>query len=89
MVDIIKETLPNGEEYEFDIDLSADKAMEMLKKLYELEGTVDKFDYTSAVFSLFVSSIHTLKHSGWTNKELINEVLDHSEIADKDINNGN
>jgi len=85
MVDIIKETLPDGTEYEFDIDLSSDKAEELLNELFKLEDTVDKFDAVSAVFSLFISSIHILKHTGWTTKDLINEVLDHSEIVDNEV----
>lgn len=89
MVDIIKETLNNGEEYQFDIDLCNDKADELLTTLWEYEGNLENFDYSAAVFGLFISSIYILKHSGWSTKELINEILDHSEIVDEDIKHGN
>jgi hypothetical protein len=82
MVDMVKETLANGEEYQFDLDLCNEKADELLSVLYEYEGNLKNFDYTAAVFGLFVASIHILKHSGWTTKDLVNEVLDHSEMAD-------
>ncbi len=84
MVDIVKETLANGEEYQFDLDLCADAADDALAELYEMEGTVENFDFTAAVFGLFVSSIQILADSGWDTKELMEEVAYHS--AEQNIN---
>jgi hypothetical protein len=78
MADIIKETLENGEEYQFDMDLCRDKADDALAELYEMEGTVENFDFTASVFSLFVHSIQILADSGWTVEELMEEVAYHS-----------
>lgn len=79
MTDMIQETLENGEVYEFDMDVCSAAADEVLDELFEKEGEVENFDFSAAVFSLFVSSIHILTQSGWTTDELINEVTTHSE----------
>jgi hypothetical protein len=85
MVDIVKETLDNGEEYQFDIDLCNDVADDMLEELYEMEGEVENFDFTATVYSLFVSSVNILAESGWTTEDLIKDVIYHSTPAE---NNG-
>ena len=82
MTDIIKETLENGEVYEFDMDLCSAVADEVLNELYDREGDMEHFDFSATVFSLFVSSIHILTQSGWTTDELINEVKTHTEHSD-------
>jgi hypothetical protein len=84
MVDIIKETLANGEEYQFDLDVCTDAADDVLEELYNMEGTVENFDFTASVFSLFVSSIQILAASGWSATELMEEVAYHS--AEQNIN---
>jgi hypothetical protein len=78
------EVLEDGTIYHFDIDVSNQAADEALEKLYEKEGKELKFDYTAAVFSLFVSAIHTLTVSGWSTEDLIAEVIDHSDADDRE-----
>ena len=78
MVDIVKETLEDGTEYQFDIDLCNDTADNLLDDLFELEGTLENFDFTAAVYSLFVSSVNILAESGWTTEDLIKDVIYHS-----------
>ena len=78
MVDIVKETLEDGTEYQFDIDLCNDTADNLLDDLFELEGTLENFDFTAAVYSLFVSSVNILAESGWTTDDLIKDVIYHS-----------
>jgi hypothetical protein len=73
------ELLEDGTIYTFSIEKSRQRAQEALEQLWQHEGTDLDFDYTSAVFSLFVNCIHTLTESGWTTDELIREVIDHSE----------
>ena len=76
------EILPDGTVYYVDLDVCNEEADKVLEELYEKEGKVLNFDYTSAVFALFIHSIHTLSNSGWTTEELIQEVLNHSDEGD-------
>jgi hypothetical protein len=76
------EILEDGTIYTFSINKSSEKAAELMEKLYELEGQELDFDYTAAVFSLFVDCIHILTQSGWTTDDLLREVIDHSEQQD-------
>ena len=66
----------------FDLDVCNAAADEALELLWAKENTVLSFDYTAAVFSLFVDSINILSNSGWSTQELLQEVLDHSEAND-------
>ena len=76
------EVLEDGTIYTFSINRSTAKANELLEQLWQLEGKEIDFDYTAAVFSLFVDSIHILSESGWTTEELIQEVVTHSQAPD-------
>lgn len=76
------EILPDGTVYYFDLDVCSEEAYKVMEELYEKEGKVPNFDFTTAVFSLFINSIHTLSNSGWTTEELIQEVLNHSDEGD-------
>ena len=78
------EVLEDGTIYSFSIDLSTQRAREALEQLYALEGQEQDFDYTAAVFALFVDAITTLSNSGWNTQELIQEVITHSEAEDRD-----
>lgn len=78
----IVEILPDGTVYYFDLDVCNEEADKLMEELYEKEGKVPNFDFTSAVFTLFINSIHTLSNSGWTTEELIQEVLNHSYEGD-------
>lgn len=37
------------------------------------------YDHGAVIFSLFIDCIHYLTLMGWTERDLINEVFDHSE----------
>lgn len=76
------EILPDGTVYYVDLDVCNEEADKLMEELYEKEGKVPNFDYTTAVFSLFINSIHTLSNSGWTTEELLQEVLNHSIEGD-------
>lgn len=76
------EILEDGTIYTFSINKSNQRAQELLQQLYELEGQEVDFDYTAAVFSLFIDSIMILSNSGWTTEDLLNEVVTHSEADD-------
>jgi hypothetical protein len=82
MTNLIKETLENGEVYEFDLDVCNAAADQALEELLEKEGEVENFDFVASVFSLFVASISILTQSGWTTDELINEVMASTEHTD-------
>jgi hypothetical protein len=82
MTNLIKETLENGEVYEFDLDVCNAAADQALEELLEKEGEVENFDFVASVFSLFVASISILTQSGWTTEELINEVMASTEHTD-------
>jgi hypothetical protein len=81
MSEIIKETLEDGSEYEFDIDLCVEEANQALSNLYDMEGEVEHFDFATAVFSLFASSIHILHDSGWSVEDLVREVYTHTDTT--------
>lgn len=86
MSNIIKETLEDGTEYQFDLDLCADYADAAIAELWENEEVVENFDFTATIFNLFVSSIHILANSGWTVDNLIEEVHNHAVIdSDSDL----
>jgi hypothetical protein len=78
----IVEVLSDGTVYYFDLDVCNDEAEKMLNELYDKVNTVPNFDFTSAVFNLFVNSIHILNESGWTTEDLLQEVLDHTTESD-------
>jgi hypothetical protein len=78
------EILEDGTIYTFSINKSSDRARELLERLWELEGQELDFDYTAAVFSLFVDSIDILTNSGWTTQDLITEVISHSAADDRE-----
>jgi hypothetical protein len=78
------EILEDGTIYTFSINKSSDRARELLERLWELEGQELDFDYTAAVFSLFVDSIDILTNSGWTTQDLITEVITHSAANDRE-----
>ena len=78
----IVEVLADGTINHFDLDVCNAAADEALELLWAKENTVLSFDYTAAVFSLFVDSINILSNSGWTTQVLLQEVLDHSEAND-------
>ena len=82
MTNLIKETLENGEVYEFDLDVCNAAADQVLEELLEKEGEVENFDFVASIFSLFVASISILTQSGWTTDELINEVMASTEHSD-------
>jgi len=76
------EILPDGTIYTFSINRSTERAREALERLWALEGQDLDFDYTAAVFALFIDSIEILSNSGWTTNELLAEVITHSEAED-------
>ena len=78
----IVEVLEDGTINHFDLDICDAAALEALDGLWAKEDTVLSFDYTAAVFSLFVYSINILSNSGWTTSELLEEVVNHSEADD-------
>ena len=75
----IVEVLEDGTIYAFDLDVCDKEAERVLKNLSKKEGKLFNFDYGAAVFSLFVYCIHILSQSGWTQRELITELLEHSD----------
>lgn len=78
----IVEILPDGTVYHFDLDVCDKAANRALEQLYEKEGAEIGFDYTAAIFSLFISSIQILSESGWNTRELLEEVITHSAAED-------
>jgi hypothetical protein len=78
------EVLEDGTIYTFSITTSNQHAREVLERLHELEATEVDFDFTAAVFSLFVDSIDILTNSGWTTQDLITEVISHSAADDRE-----
>jgi hypothetical protein len=81
MVDIVKEKLDDGTEYQFDLDLCNEIADNLLDDLLDMDDTVENFDSVAAVYSLFVSSISILAEAGWPTEELIKDVIYHSTPA--------
>jgi hypothetical protein len=78
----IVEVLEDGTINHFDLDVCNAAAEEVLDLLWAKENTVLSFDYTAAVFSLFVDSINILSNSGWTTQELLQEVVNYSAADD-------
>jgi len=78
----IIEVLEDGTIYAFDMDVCDKEANSAIETLYEKDGKLFNFDFSAAVFSLFVYCIHILRSAGWTTDNLIDEVLLHSESYD-------
>ena len=78
----ITEVLPDGTIHHFDIDVCNKEAEEVMNQLWEKEGRVLSFDFTASVFSLFTDAIHILTNSGWSTRDLIQEIYTHSEADD-------
>jgi len=66
-------------EFEIDLNLCNTVADDMLTDMAELDGELENFDFVSAVFSLFVNSVHILLDHGWKPEELKQEVSDHAD----------
>jgi hypothetical protein len=79
----IVETLADGSTYVFNMDVCNEAAEDAMALLWSKEGRTEKFDYTAAVFSLFIDCIHVLSSSGWSTENLLDEVFDHSKADDK------
>ena len=79
MTDIIRETDEDGEEYEFDLAVCDAAAKEVLTTLFEKENVVEHFDFTAAVYSIFISSIIILSDAGWSSEELNKIITFHSD----------
>jgi hypothetical protein len=79
MSNIIKETLEDGTEYQFDLDVCEQQATKVLDELFQLENNLEDFDFTATIFSLYINCIHILSNSGWNKDELIKEVENHAE----------
>ena len=78
----ITEVLEDGTVNHIDFDVCNAAADEALELLWSKENKVMSYDYTSAIFSMFVYSINILSNSGWTTQELLEEVVNHSEADD-------
>lgn len=79
MSNIVREVLEDGTVYEFDIDVCSDVAADAIDVLVDAQNEVEMFDFATAVFCLFVESVHILTAAGWTEQALVNEIFDHSE----------
>ena len=79
--EIIVEVDADGNEYRIDIGVCNDAADDVLHSLFELEGTLEDFDFSTAVFGLLVNAIHILTTSGWTTSDLVTVVNEHSEYV--------
>ena len=67
-----------GKKMRTDMDLCNEEAISALRYLWRQEDVVPLYDYTTAVHSLFCHCVDILTHSGWTEKELMEEILYHS-----------
>ena len=77
--------LADGTEYVFNMDVCDDAAEDALALLWSKEGRTPKYDYTGAIFSMFVSCIDILSNSGWSTEDLVDEVLTHSAAEDNHV----
>lgn len=80
---IITEVLDDGTILHIDTnvcDEAADEAIDFLVDK-EINETLS-FDFTTAMFSMFVKSVHILTEAGWSTEELLQEVCAHSEADD-------
>jgi hypothetical protein len=81
----VVEVLEDGTIYAFDLNVCDKEAERLLKNLHRKEGKLFNFDYGAAVFSVFVYCIHILSQAGWSQRELITELLEHTDqYADDD-----
>jgi len=81
---IITEVLPSGEIYQFDLEVCDDAVDTVLANLYAKEGEVINFDFSTAIFGLFINTIQILSNSGWSTEDLVAEVIEHSDDTDWD-----
>lgn len=64
------------------IDLCNEVADGMLESMWELEGELEHFDFSTAAFGLFVNCVHILVDAGWSVEDLMKEVQDHGTVQE-------
>lgn len=74
MVDIVKETLEDGTEYQFDMDVSHDITESIFESLLEMQDNLENFDFEATVFCIFASSLSILAGCGWEPEALRAEI---------------
>jgi hypothetical protein len=79
---IVTRVLEDGTINTFDLELCDDAAENAIAFLWEKENKTINFDFTTAIYSLFVKNIGILTRSGFSTEELHDEVLYHSEAGD-------
>ena len=82
MANIISDVLDDGTIHVFDTEVSQASAEKAIDDLWNQQDTVMNFDFSAAMFSLFVETVHILTAAGWSTEELISEVITHSEADD-------
>jgi hypothetical protein len=73
------EILEDGTVYYFDLEVCNREAEKAIEELHMKQDVIPNFDYTSSIFTIFISSIQILSNSGWTTDELLQEVLNHAD----------
>ena len=59
-----------------EIALANELSNDIVEAIFENEGV----DGVVVMFNLFIDAIHILTSCGWTNEDLIEEVVRHSEV---------
>lgn len=86
MVDMITETLDNGEEYSFDMDVSHEISETLFDNLMEMQGEVENYDFESTVFCVFHTSMALLMSCGWTPDSLKEEITEYNKDFKESLN---
>jgi hypothetical protein len=79
---IVTRVLDDGTINTFDIEVCDDEAEKAVQSLWEQENKTINFDFTTAVYQLFLKNIGILTRSGFSTEELLDEVLFNSEAGD-------
>lgn len=76
---IIKEILEDGSEYIINLDICDAACEEALDFMDEKFDGLEGYDQGAALFSLFISCLYGLETYGWTQKQLMQEIVDHMD----------
>lgn len=85
MQEIDMNTVETNEISQEDIDLGFERANELVDEIFDKSEELG-YDPVSVMFGLFCHAIHCLNDCGWTTRELVNEIFNHT--SDTDEHNG-
>jgi len=65
-----------------EIDLGFERANELVDEIFDQSEEMG-YDPVAVIFGLFCHAIHCLNDCGWSTRDLVNEVFNHTSDTDE------